>query len=358
MDEAGSLNKEKLEQNTAPAKRGSKKAVFESSPLFLSTYMVGSTPLTLAGRWFIEQEKLSITDPDSIIFIRANAVWNQHNLGEGWLKNQKRTTLPWIYRAEYLNIRPSITENMFYFLLNEEKHGYSNYNYSYLNAIGQSVDCRADADLELTEPLLLGADWGAAINSCVVAQSIGREFRVLKNLYVLGINQEDQNDLYANFDKYYGHKKNFNNLIYLFYDQTGNLATGFTKLTRAQQVKAQLEAKGWRVILMTSGRTNPQHERKFRLYEMIMGENNPTFPLFRINVHNCRELLIAMQNAKAYERSETTGIKKDKSSERMSGEARVYATDLTDALDAVFFQKFSYLLSNPGILLPPSSIHS
>ena len=357
-DEAALLSKELMDANTTPTLRGSKKKVFEKSPFFKSSYAVSSTPLTLSGRWFVDMEEAAIKNPDLIKFISANSKWNRQNLAKNWLEDQRALVLPWIYDAEYLNIRPNITTDMFYFLLDEKKHGYSNYNYRYYVEVGQTIDCRGDSDLELSKPLLLGADWGSAINSCVVTQSIGREFRVIKNFYVLGINRENQTDLYDKFDKYYSYKKPHNNLIYLHYDNTGNIDTGFTKLTRAQQVKAQLEAKGWKVILVTRGRNNPQHDKKFRLWELILKENNDLYPIFRINIYNCRELLVAMQHAKTKERSDIAGVKKDKSSERATDHTRVYATDLTDALDSVFFQRYGYLLSNTGLILPQDKIIS
>lgn len=357
-DEAALQSKEKHDTNTTPTMRGSKKSVFENSPFFRSSYNVSSTPLTLSGRWFIEMEEAAIKNPGLIKFISANAKWNKQNLADNWLEEQKDLTLPWIYDAEYLNIRPSITTDMFYFLLDEKKHGYSNYNYNYYLEVGQTVDCRGDNDLDLGKPLMLGADWGSAINSVVITQVIGREFRALKNMYVLGLHKKNQTDLYNDFDTYYSYKKSHNNIIYLHYDNTGNAETGFTKLTRAQQVQQQLHQKGWKVILVTQGRANPLHEKKFRLWEMMLKEDNARLPLFRINIYNCRELLIAMQHAKTKERSDIAGIKKDKSSERSIGQDRIYATDLTDALDSVMYQKYSYLLSTSGLLLPPDRVIS
>lgn len=316
MDEAAQLDKEKLDLNTSPTLRGSKKTVFEKSPYFRSTYAVSSTPLTLRGRWFIEEEEKAIKQPGLIKFISANAAWNQQNLADNWLEDQRENTLPWIYDAEYLNIRPSNTTDMFYYMLDEKKHGYSQFNYSHYLEIGQAIDCRGDNDLDMNKPLLLGADWGTAINPVVISQLHGREFRALKCMYVLSQDKKDQTDLYNDFDQYYGFKKAYNNLIYLHYDNTGNNETGFTKLTRAEQVQQQLQQLGWKVIRVTQGRTNPLHDKKFRLWEMVLKEDNPRLPLFRINIYNCRELLIAMQHAKTKERSDTAGIKKDKSSEQ------------------------------------------
>lgn len=195
MDEAALLDKEKLDLNTTPTLRGSKKMVFENSPFFRSTYAVSSTPLTVKGRWFIEEEEKALKNPDMIKFISANAKWNEQNLADNWMEEMRENTLPWIYDAEYLNIRPSITTDMFYFLLDEKKHGYSNYNYNYYLEVGQAIDCRGDNDLDLSRPLLLGADWGSAINSLVVTQVNGREFRVLKSMYVLGQEQKNQTNL-------------------------------------------------------------------------------------------------------------------------------------------------------------------
>lgn len=356
MDETAQLNKEKLDSITSPSLRGSKKEVFENSPYFRSSYRVSSTPLTLAGRWFIEQEEESLRFPDKIRFIRADSRFNAHNLADGWLEDQRDLTLPWIYEAEYMNVRPSFSQDMFYYLFDENKHGYTSYNYNYYTGSGIVATCQGDSDLDLNSPILIGCDWGSAINSCIVAQRNLLELRILKNFYVLSVDRKNQTDLFEEVDRYYSFKKQFNNTIYLYYDHTGNIETGFTKLTRAQEVKKQLEGLGWRVILITAGRANPLHEKKFRLYELLLKENDSNLPQLRFNIGNCRELIIAMQHTKTKIRSDIAGIKKDKSSEQSSGVKRVFATDLTDALDSVVYQLYSQLLTTRGRILPADII--
>jgi hypothetical protein len=346
-DESAMLDKNKMDATTSPALRGSNRRAFEKSPFFGSRLHASSTPLTLKGKWFTDMEKESITSNGQSIFIKADSTVNEHNLRKGFLDEARKTTLPHIFNAEYLNIRPKQIQDGFYPLLDEERHGYNAFNYDYYFELGKKVDCRGDNDLNKTMPLVVGVDWGFNINCLVVNQHVDREFRALKSMYVLGDEKQTQEDLFEKLIDYYRyHDKK---VIYLWFDNSGNINTGVTKYTRAELAKAQLEKAGWQVILMTIGGRNPRHEKKHVLWNMILREDNTRLPIFRINLSNAKELWVSMSNAQATQGSDDA-VKKDKRSESSRVVSREMATDLSDAEDSAVFGMFSELMDYYGSL--------
>lgn len=335
--EATMLNKQKLDEESGPAIRGSNVDRLGGKRYFDFRLMESSTPLVDTGAWFIEQEDLARAMPERHRFLRANCV---ENVKIGWLKAdylvEGRRTCPdeMTFRAEYVNIRPKFVRGGFYGLLDEEQHTYTNFDYTgslYApDAIGAKPDCRGDADLAPALPLTIGMDFGAAINCMTVSQQVPGEFRTLKDFFVLGAEGEQQDDLCDQFDEYYRYHPTRE--IRFYHDATGNHQTGHTKLTRAQQVEKYLTEKGWRVLRLSLTGTNPRHFAKYELWRRMLQGDDPRLPRFRINRQNARTTYVAMTRAKT--RTAPNGeIKKDKSGERVDNPQRQFATDLTDALD-------------------------
>lgn len=352
-DEAALLNIDKIQENINPTLRGTMAREYKDKYLFGSRLFTSSTPLTKEGRWFIEIEEKAMIEPKRFGLLRADCRHNLHNLRPGYLEEERKNAYTdWIFDAEYLNKRPKVVRDGFYPLLDDEIHAYVNYDYNHYNDETASVDCRGDADLAHDRPLIIGVDWGATINCMVIAQYINNELRVLKNMYVLGDNQETQQDLFRNFSKYYRHHKQ--KRIIMWYDASGNVSTGFTKRNRSQLAREQLTQLGWNVeIRMHNRRTNPEHEKKYLLWQRILKEEEPQMPTVRINKGNAKELWVSMQNAKV--KKGTRGdLKKDKSGENKSAN-RIYATDLSDACDYLIFGMFADKLFNKGSTFVPQS---
>jgi len=352
-DEACLLNKKKLDEDSGPSIRGSNYDAFKGRRFFDFRLMAGSTALTKDGAWFIEKQEQAEMNPQRHRFIRANCVENVMLgiLKPDYLTEARRTCQErWVFEAEYLNIRARFTRNGFYSLLDEDRHGYTNFNYAhYANRVGAESDCRGDGDLVAGHPLVIGVDWGAAINSLVACQHVGGEFRALKNFFVLGADGDTQDDLFRNFHEYYQHHGCRD--LYFWYDATGNIATGNTKVTRAQQAENLLRSLGWTVRRMTVHGTNPRHFEKYQLWERILAEKEARMPRFRINRQNCRELWISMANAGA-KAGGNNEIRKDKRGERADNPHRQYATDLSDALDQAVFGMFEPIMRGWGDPLP------
>ena len=191
---------------------------------------------------------------------------------------------------------------------------------------------------------MLGVDWGASINCLTVNQALKNpnELRTLKSMYVLGDDKKTQEDLFNDFDEYYKPHQATCKTVYLWCDNSGNNRTGITKLTRAQLAVQQLQTKGWEVRIMTIGGSNPLHEDKHVLWNLILSERDARYPKYTMNRHNCTDLWISMTYARAI--ASSTGVKKDKAGERSKTIQRNHATDLSDAMDTVVYGLYSSLL--------------
>ena len=357
-DEAAKLDAGKLQENTDPTLRGTEANAFKKSPYFGSKLYTSSTPITPEGKWFTDLEEYAIQHPDRALFLSADCGHNAHNLREGFLEEaEEQAYAKWVFDAEYKNIRPKFVKGSFYGLLDAGRHLYTNYDYTHYTQPGQAIDCRGDADLVRGVPLILGIDWGAQINSLTVNQHLKsiHEYRTLKSMFVLGENQQIQDDLFKQFHDYYQYHDNRD--LFLWYDNSGNVQTGHTRQTKAEQARTQLVNLGWRVQLMTTGGSNPEHDLKHRLWEMILKEDMPYFPIYRLNKGNCEELYLSMRFAKTKPGSNGE-IRKDKSSEKSTKIPRQHATDLSDANDTPIFGMFKHLLRQVGYFTPSLRIKS
>lgn len=325
--------------------RGTHFKEFEDNPFFLKRLQVSSTPLDPMGFWFTDMEEVAKENPKKFKFIKASWRVNKNNLPKDYAEvARKKALFQWVYDAEYNNIRPGRVKNGFYSLLNKDIHLYTDYDYDHYQ-IGKDVEvnCKGDADLIPTEPLIAGIDWGSEINAMVVLQKNKREIRALKDFVAKGEDRKIQDDMIQDFIDYYSsHPKKE---IYLHFDNTGNNKTGNTRRTRAQQASQQLRNAGWKVIIMTTGGKNTLHHFKYLVWEKILSEKHNQLPKFRINKGNCNNTWISMTSAKAKVSGINKEIKKDKSSEKRSTR-REHATDLSDAIDTPIVQMYGFLVKN------------
>jgi hypothetical protein len=352
-DEAALLDPSKIQENTDPTLRGTNAQAFDKSHFFGSRFYSSSTPLTPEGAWFTDYEAKALSDPKQINFIYATCEYNKHNLRKGYIEVAERDAYaPWVFEAEYKNKRPKFTKDGFYPLLDPDIHCYSDFDYMHYTKVGQREDCRGDRDLTKGVPLIVAMDFGAAINCLTINQHLKsiNLYRTLKDMYVLGSDQKIQDDLMQNFHEYYQYHQASCDIIYLYYDRSGNHRTGNTRKTRAEQAATYLRKKGWKVQLCTIGMNNPDHELKHILWNAILQEKDPRLPKYRMNKDNCRNLYISMRHAKT---KQSRGIiQKDKSSEKSSKIQRQHATDLSDANDMPIFDLFYKILTGYSSYLP------
>jgi hypothetical protein len=355
-DESALLDPSKLQENTDPTRRGTNQNVFGDNPLLGLRLYVSSTPITPQGRWMFKLEDLARETPKKVMYHRATCQYNLHNLRPGYLEEAEAEAYnSWVFDAEYKCIRPKFTIDSFYPLFDSDKHCYREHtvNGNHYHLLSATQDSRGDLDLTRGVPLIIGMDWGASINCLTINQYLQsiNEYRTLRDMFVLGENQEMQDDLFIKLDKHYKPHQASCKIINLWYDNTGNIKTGNTRQTRAEQAKSQLEALGWQVNLMTNGYVNPHHENKYNLWTQIHGEKDRRLPRYRVNYYQTQNLQASMGNAQtAIGRNGET--KKDKSIEKSKKVDRQHATDLSDANDAPIYGLFGHMLYSSAGALP------
>lgn len=373
-DEATQLNKKTLDIDQRPRVRGSEYKEFEKQKLFLSELYLSTTAITEEGFWYEEMEEkikenrlelerklktYRYSEADRLelerqmleqVFLKATWKVNAKNLPPNYLDKAKQSALDAMqFNAEYLGIRPQRVKGGFYSLFSQERHCYTDFDYSYYVEVGAKPDCRGDRDLTRGVPLILGIDWGGVINCLTVNQNLQsiNEYRTLKSMYVLGDEQMIQDDLFIMFDSYYAHHKESNKQLFLYYDNQGNQGTGISKQTRAEKAAAQLRTLGWQPRLMTIGGRNERHDMTHLTWTYLLKGGHPRLPTYRMNKANCKELSISMRNAKT-KPGPNGGIKKDKASEGSDVIARQHATDLSDANDKPIIGLFSSIVAGSG----------
>lgn len=336
-DETAQQIEKSLQVEVKATMRGSDSTLFKHR-LFRSELYTSTPSLTANGIWFDDKEKDAfIPEADTDYFKGASRI-NEKFLAPGWLADEKATTLPELFEILYNLKDKARISNLFYPLLDEEKHTYVTPNFSYLENLDISKDelkrdCRKDKDIDEKKGLLVGLDFGASINSLVVGQlrkalQGGGTLRFLNAMYVL--NPKILDDLIADFIEYY--KYHPTKKITLCYDASGNHKQVNKRKTLAQEVTQKLKKAGWSVSVRTKKTRNPEHDLKFKMWNKLFKPQYTWSWTVEFNRFNCATLLHSMKFTPA-KYNEKQLIEKDKSSERDKKLSQEKATHLGDAAD-------------------------
>lgn len=344
-DEIALLDENELSTNVILSLRGSNKKAFSEKRRFRSIIFATSTPISATGRWIFKYEEQAMLNPSTYYFSRADARYNLENLPADYFSSAKVTMPDFLYDAEMRNIRMRAVQDGFYPLINADKHYYTDFNYKFYEELGYSPDvnkinCIGDSDRNGSKPLILSVDWGSGINCLVVCQNTGRYFRYLKNFYVMSPKIID--DLAKEFTHYYS--PHAQKEVMFYYDRTGDDKQANSRITMAEQFAKVLRNAGWTVHVMSHGEREADHESKHLLWNLILSEREPNAPKIRINRNNCKELIISMENAEAYENSKGA-IKKNKKPERNKSLNQAHTTHFSDAADIPIWRLFKNLLN-------------
>ena len=157
--------------------------------------------------------------------------------------------------------------------------------------------------------------------------------------------------LVQQFIDHYHHKQN--RYVYLYGGSDGNRKNdAASRDSYFDDVRQQLTKARWDVQLRAE-LYEAHHMDKYQFWYKFLSGEYPTLPTFLINMNNAMETFVSMDNAPILPQE----FKKDKSSERKKDQPRWKATDLSDAVDNLFYWLLSPLLgdqypSNEMILLP------
>lgn len=346
-DEAVLLDQERLFNNVQTTNRSTCGGLYANQPLCNAEIYASSVAMTQKGQWFTDLEKVAQNKPWEVLFVKANAFQNAHNLSADWFdKMRDKAPSKMHYDAEIRNIRPKKVTNGFYPQLDSKKHYYRDaFDMKYLSSKGvkatrKDFNCRQDTDVMMNKPLTMTIDWGN-IMTMTVSQDQGERYRCLKTFYVTSpkiiddlINEE--------FAPYYEYKKEFNNSIEFYYDRNGNNTTPNSRLTFAEQATECLKKQGWKVIAkVRKGTENPPHNDKFIVLNYLLKHGGTNgLPAIEINENNCNDLIISLENAPAMEGKQSNTIIKDKRSERSKTIPQEHATHFSDTFDIPLYWKF------------------
>jgi len=352
FDEATKLKKAAIDSDVLPANRGNNDR-FGHLRFHHGTLFLGSQPLTPDGDWVFEYEKLMEEFPLEYLFMEASARENIAILGERYFRDLKRVLPSIVYDLEVENKRRRRNVSGFYPLLSSDRHGYYNsYDYSYGDlyaddpSFGSSVDCRFDRDCLKDQPLYISFDFGTTQNCLVVSQwqKGVNEFPVIKCFYV---ENEILKVLVERFIEYYHHHGEKS--VFMYGGSDGNRKNdAASRDTYFDDVRRQLEAAGWDVHPRAELYEIP-HADKFIFWNKYLSGDYPQVPAFMINMNNAMEVFVSMDNAPVMPQE----FRKDKSSERDKEQPRWKATDLSDAVDNLYYWVLAPML---GDMIPSNEM--
>jgi hypothetical protein len=339
FDEAAKLKKSALDSDVLPANRGNGQR-FEHVRFHHGVTYLTTPPLSTDGEWIYDYEDYAKDEPQDYMFLETSARVNEKILGDRYFRDLKRVLPKIVYDIEIEALRPKFNENGFYPKLSADHLYYDSYNYQFIDSLGYDIvskgsfDSRCDKDCDSTKPLDISWDFGSRINSCVVCQEGLGEYKLIKNFY-------RENDTYQkvaeDFVNYYGYHKDKSVFLYGGSDGMKKLANS-TK-SYLEDIRDILSKAGWKVYNLAKW-SEIKHMDKYRFYNILLSDQHPNLPYFRINQNNANETYISMKNAPI----EPHEIKKDKRSERDDNLAQWKATHLSDAVDNVVYWKLSQRL--------------
>jgi hypothetical protein len=294
-------------------------------------------------------EYLNELRKDLVYYSEATTLDNIHALGLAPIKQFKRTLNEVVFNSSVLNKKVLKVENGFYSLLSEDAHAYDAVNYNYLDGLKIDYstplepDSRHDADVNRQEPLDVALDYNNAINSLVVGQEYGGEYRCVNSLFVLGADGLLLRDVVKKFCTYYKHHEN--KVVNYFFDHTAVARSASTNLSFADEVMQEFRAQGWIVVERNIGQSSSHHSRY--LFWAMLFKGDSRLPRWSYNRTRFAQAAVSMQQAPVKRIGEF--FKKDKSSERTnSGVKPEEATHLSEATDTLIWGRLRNKIGNAG----------
>lgn len=294
-------------------------------------------------------------------FAAASSFANVHVLGLKYFKDAYRTNSPSTWKAAYLNEEPDAMANAYYPDLLPEKHYYDGVDYSFIDARvlkGMSFDdCRADGDLDHSQGLTIGCDYGSSFNCLHVGQRVSKLSPLnmsgkteVRHLRSFGLPEPHLiQDVVKLFTDYYA--PYLRKHVTYVYDPTAVGKMGVSTMTYASEVIKALKAAGWVVKQVYFNRT-PSHHSRYMGWGVALREDDDRFAVQRFNRVGTRASFTSMIRAKT--KQGKNGFEKDKDDEQNKSIDQSTTTHYSDAVDHVFW----YLtIIEPGCshLLPATS---
>ncbi|WP_285055142.1 hypothetical protein [Pedobacter ginsengisoli] len=263
-------------------------------------------------------------------------------LGIDQIKQWRREMMWPVFQASILNRRLVHLENGFYGLFDQEAHTYNAIDYTYIDSLGLHLpagvlnDCRKDSDIDKDQPLSIGMDHNASINSLIISQhgadphtGKGRAMKVLKSMYVKApLRVHDVVEAAADYYAPHPHK-----VINYYYDHT-SLHTDSTRTQNIADIVTGIWIlRGWQVNRIYIGQ-QPRHETRYRMWQVVFTEKDPRFVPCRFNQENAQSVIVSVQRTGVI--TGKNGYEKDKRPEKNTNYPQEEAPHQSDALDTVY----------------------
>lgn len=291
-------------------------------------------------------------------YAAASSFANVHVLGLAYFREKLRTFKKSAWEAFILNIEQDGVETKFYPDFDSQRHQYDATDYGVIDPkIFANIpyhDCRKDSDLDHSQALTIGCDYGSSFNGLVVGQRFSRlhlknmtgfdEVRYLKGFHVTY--PDKIQDVVAQFVEYY--KYFLRKEVMYVYDPTAVGKDGKSAMTYADEVIKALKAAGWSVKTKYLSKVPPHHHR-YLGWGVCLRERDHRFARQCFNRENMRLVVKAMNNAEVKEGK--NGFEKNKAPEQDANVPQQEATHYTDALDTVFWY-LTFVEPNKLDLLP------
>ena len=299
----------------------------------------------------------------AVHYIRASSFVNKDVLGLRYFINMSKTLSEDEFLAAICGIREAKVANMFFALFNEAIHTFTDsYIYDSIEKFNIADTFTLTSEYlkyyDKTKPIILGYDPGG-FSSLTVAQEYKaqNELRFLKDFHVY--TPRDQSDLAQDFTNFFCNAQS--RRIILYYDRAGNQDKSYKKQreTDAQRMKAELEKRGWRVLLKNENQRTIFHWEHYDLWEVLLSESERYTPRIRICANECKNLISSINRSPL---KNTDGVKElDKSAEiKLPFQLQVTQSPqiATSAMYLVFglYERFKVRRRNSGIANVPSSV--
>lgn len=291
----------------------------------------------------IIQGQLNEMRHKSVFFDLASSLVNIDALGYDYIENMEDILTPGMFLQSILSILNTDVEKMFYFRLGNNNFIPGNFAYTKMdsNNIGDYTHTSEyDINCDPDRALFAGMDFGN-MNSLVLSQKFGLEFRTVKNMHVL--QPEYLEHLAKQFTDYYKNHKN--KTLTIDYDRAGNNRLPNSNKSAIQFFKAKILEydRDWKVFLRSVNMGNVPHKDRRILVNNLLGGVIENSPRLTIDEVNCRELKSSLQLAKVKEGTDDEKCKKNEKKRNLEF-LPMYSTNYSDAYDYTVWGNFQHLV--------------
>lgn len=328
IDEAALVHKEHFAKVLLPSVRGNK--MYFNTPMHQQVCFYTSMPWKSSGSWILEYQDKALSDPATYFYQEATALDNIKVLGEDYIDILRKEMSPLEFAVEVMNERLNRIDGQFYNEFNDQLHCYQpTYNYGE-NERGIILE-GLQKDYNSNQVIELSMDFSGWFNGMLCIQPWKNEDKIFDLFYAK--DERKINHMIDDFcDKYSGHE--------LKYVRVWGEPRGHDKQpnsdTLYDQIKARFNGHGWACEIKAKPIRTTAHAARHYFMNELLSERNSRLPRMRINQHNCKELIIAIQ---------MTAVKpdftKDKSKEKDRNFPQEHAPHFTDMLDYYFYEKYS-----------------